>query len=52
MSVPSENIIELSELRIGNILEYRGRLVHVTLLDMDIEDAPNLQFLQITILYF
>lgn len=38
MSVPSENVIELSELRIGNLLSYKGNIVHVTLLDRDIDD--------------
>lgn len=38
MSVPIERIIELSELRIGNYLEYKGEIVHVTMLSLDIDD--------------
>lgn len=38
MSTPIEKIIELNELRIGNYLEYEGKIVHVTMLSMDIDD--------------
>lgn len=38
MSIPIEKIIALNELRIGNYLEYEGKIVHVTMLSMDIDD--------------
>lgn len=42
-------IMELSDLRIGNILEYKGELVHVTSLSMDIDDEyqENIGFCRI-----
>jgi hypothetical protein len=36
--ISAEKIIELKELRIGNILNYDGDPVHVTFLSMDIDD--------------
>lgn len=36
--IPSEQIIDPRELRIGNYLEYDGKIVHVTMLSMDIDD--------------
>lgn len=36
--VPFELVPQLSELRIGNILSYKGDYVHVTLLSMDVDD--------------
>src|SRR6185295_18851580 len=41
MNVPVERIIELSELRIGNYLEFDGQIVHVTSLSLDIDDEYN-----------
>lgn len=38
MSIPVEQVIDLKELRIGNYLEYDGKIVHVTMLSMDIDD--------------
>ena len=38
MNIPSEKIIDIRELRIGNYLLYDGKIVHVTLLSMDIDD--------------
>lgn len=36
--IPSSEIIELKELRIGNILSYKGKLVEVSNLSLDIDD--------------
>lgn len=36
--IPAEKIIELKELRIGNILSYKGNYVHVTLISIDADD--------------
>lgn len=36
--LPASEVIELSELRIGNILEYDGKYVHVTTVSRDIDD--------------
>lgn len=33
-----EDVVELEELRIGNLLEYKGKIVHVTMLSLDIDD--------------
>jgi hypothetical protein len=38
MGVPVEKLIDPGELRIGNILSYKGKLVHVTNLSLDIDD--------------
>lgn len=39
--IPVEKAIELSELRIGDYLEYDGEIVHVTSLSLDIDDEYN-----------
>jgi hypothetical protein len=36
-----DSVIDLQELRIGNLLEYKGELVSVTMLSMDIDDEYN-----------
>lgn len=36
--IAAEKIIELKELRIGNILSYKGNYVHVTLISIDADD--------------
>ncbi len=36
--IPASEIIELKELRIGNLLQYKGELVHVTMLSIDADD--------------
>jgi hypothetical protein len=36
-----DSVIDLQELRIGNLLEYRGELVSITMLSMDIDDEYN-----------
>lgn len=38
MSIIDNRIIELKELRIGNLLEYKGDMVQVTSLSCDIDD--------------
>lgn len=38
MTTAQKPLIELKELRIGNILLYKGKYVHVTSLSMDIDD--------------
>lgn len=40
-NIPASEVIELYELRIGNILMYDGRFVHVTKLDMDVDDEST-----------
>lgn len=37
-TISSESVIELKELRIGNILSYKGEYVHVTMLSIDADD--------------
>jgi hypothetical protein len=34
-------VIELTELRIRNLLQYKGGIVHVTLLDTDVDDESE-----------
>jgi hypothetical protein len=41
MNIPIEKVIDISELRIGNYLEYDGNIVHVTMLSLDIDDEYN-----------
>lgn len=41
ITIDSSRIIDLKELRIGNLLIYNGKLVHVTLLDMDVDDESQ-----------
>ena len=36
--IPGHKVIELKELRIGNILSYKGQYVHVTLISIDADD--------------
>ena len=38
MGISADQIIELHELRIGNLLDYKGELVTVTMLSCDIDD--------------
>ena len=37
----TEEVIDLRELRIGNLLEYKGQLVSVSCLTLDIDDEYN-----------
>ncbi len=41
MNIPIEKVVEISELRIGNYLLYDGKIVHVTMLSLDIDDEYN-----------
>lgn len=43
MSTTVEQVIDIRELRIGNYLEYDGKIVHVTMLSCDIDDEYNEQ---------
>lgn len=43
MIIPAEQVIDIRELRIGNYLEYDGKIVHVTMLSADIDDEYNEQ---------
>jgi hypothetical protein len=38
MNIFSDQIIDPRELRIGNYLSYEGKIVHVTMLSLDIDD--------------
>ena len=38
MSTPIEQVIDIRELRIGNYLEYEGKIVHVSMLSIDADD--------------
>jgi hypothetical protein len=37
----TETVIELRELRIGNLLTYKGKLVYVTSLSLDVDDESE-----------
>ncbi len=39
--IKANEVVEIQHLRIGNILEYKGRLVHVTMLSLDIDTSTN-----------